>query len=152
MPLVNRCRAKRSNIRTFLQESLVVKKSQPRRFFVKFRRKNLQRYFPESFEIFVSWCDLPFPGKAMDDFEMDQSVDSNDFVMAELPFSVEDTPLLGRHLLAQRNLGRGELILCEKPTGTEFVSSLSFSIFFDLKSVNLGATRSNFRLGLILLI
>ena len=88
----------------------------------------------------------------MDDFEMDQSVDSNDFVMAELPFSVEDTPLLGRHLLAQRNLGRGELILSEKPTGTEFVSSLSFSIFFYPKSVNLGATRSNFWLGLFLLI
>ena len=55
----------------------------------------------------------------MDDFEMDQSVDSNDFVMAELPFSVEDTPLLGRHLVAQRNLDRGELILCETPTGID---------------------------------
>ena len=66
----------------------------------------------------------------MDDFEMDQSVDSNDFVMAELPFSVEDTPLLGRHLLAQRNLGRGELILCEKPTGTKFVSKPFVLNFF----------------------
>ena len=53
----------------------------------------------------------------MDDFDMEHAADSNDCVMAELPYSIEESPLLGRHLVAQRNLDRGELILCEKPIG-----------------------------------
>jgi hypothetical protein len=37
--------------------------------------------------------------------------------MMELAYSVEESALLGRHLVAQRNLEKGELILNEKPIG-----------------------------------
>ena len=60
----------------------------------------------------------------MDDFDMEHAADSNDCVMAELPYSIEESPLLGRHLVAQRNLDRGELILCEKPIGKIWIRVL----------------------------
>ena len=60
----------------------------------------------------------------MDDFEMEHVASSADLtneigdcVMAELPYSIEEDSTLGRHLVAQRNLEKGELILCEKPIG-----------------------------------
>ena len=43
--------------------------------------------------------------------------DPGDCVMAELPYSIEENETLGRHLVAQRNLEQGELILSEKPIG-----------------------------------
>jgi hypothetical protein len=36
----------------------------------------------------------------MEDFEMDHSPESNDCMMTELPYSIEDSPELGRHLVS----------------------------------------------------
>jgi hypothetical protein len=45
------------------------------------------------------------------------SFDVTDCVMAELPYTVETNETLGRHLVAQRNIEQGEMIISEKPLG-----------------------------------
>ena len=44
-------------------------------------------------------------------------VEATDSVMDELAYTIEESETLGRHLVAQKNLERGELILWEKPIG-----------------------------------
>ncbi len=65
----------------------------------------------------------------MEDFEMvehvavvnnadvDIVVEPTDSVMDELAYTIEESEKLGRHLVAQKNLEKGELILWEKPIG-----------------------------------
>ncbi len=49
--------------------------------------------------------------------DVDVVVEATDSVMDELAYTIEESEKLGRHLVAQKNLEKGELILWEKPIG-----------------------------------
>jgi len=56
------------------------------------------------------------------DFEMEhqssgENIDIADCIMVEVPYSIESNEFLGRHLVAQRNISQGEMIIYEKPLG-----------------------------------